>query len=57
MNNDEEYQGIYNEEDDDKNNIKKKPKKITDPLEDEAQQDETNSRDLDTPQTQEKPKE
>lgn len=50
-------QGIYNEDENkDKENIKKKPEKITDPLEDEAQQDESSSRDLDTPQKQEKPK-
>jgi hypothetical protein len=57
MNNDEKNRGIYHEDDDDKKNIKKKPGKITDPLEDEAQQDDTNSRDLDTPQKQGKPKE
>jgi len=52
-----ENRGIYSEEEkDDKENIKKKPEKITDPLEDEAQQDESSSRDLDTPQKQEKPK-
>jgi len=45
----EKNQGIYNE-DENKENIKKKPEKITDPLEDEAQQDDSNSRDLDTPQ-------
>jgi len=50
-------QGIYSEDEkNDKENIKKKPEKITDPLEDEAQQDESNSRDLDTPQREEKPK-
>jgi len=52
-----ENQGIYNEEENnEKENIKKKPEKITDPLEDEAQQDESSSRDLDTPQKQEKPR-
>jgi len=49
-NNPEKNKGIYSEEEDDKKNIKKKPEKITDPLEDEAQQDDSNSRDLDTPQ-------
>lgn len=51
MDNPGKNKGIYNEEDEkNKDSIKKKPEKITDPLEDEAQQDDSNSRDLDTPQ-------
>ncbi|WP_164674940.1 hypothetical protein [Anditalea andensis] len=48
------YRGIYQDEDSD-DKLKKKPEKITDPLEDEAQQDDSSSRDLDTPQQPKKP--
>lgn len=57
MDNQNKNQGIYNEDQNkEKENIKKKPEKITDPLEDEAQQDESSSRDLDTPQKSKEPK-